>query len=152
MVANSGQILHPSAPNHNHRVFLKVMTDAGNVGGNFKTGSQANPRHLTEGGVGLFRSGGIYASTNATTLRAALEGWRFGLFSEFLTLAADELLNGRHEQWLLRLEIGQTFHSLQLYRFFENPVNQLGENVGKWGMENGESGIGRLVRGAAFGG
>jgi hypothetical protein len=39
MIAHTGEILNPSSPNENHRVFLEVMTDPRDIGGDFKAGS-----------------------------------------------------------------------------------------------------------------
>jgi hypothetical protein len=56
-------------------------------------------------------------------LRAALESWRFSLFTRFLTFVSNELLDCGHG--LLRNSplADLSFHSLLLYRFYRITVN-----------------------------
>jgi hypothetical protein len=35
VVTDTGEVLDPSAPDQNHRVFLEVMADAGDISGYF---------------------------------------------------------------------------------------------------------------------
>src|SRR5262245_49578627 len=53
LVADAGEVLHPAAPNQDDRVFLQVVTDAGDVGGDLDPGGQTDAGDLPEGRVRL---------------------------------------------------------------------------------------------------
>jgi hypothetical protein len=54
MVPDSGQIFYPAASNQNDGMFLKIVPDAWNIGGNFYSGCQSDPRDFPQGGIGFF--------------------------------------------------------------------------------------------------
>jgi hypothetical protein len=51
MIAHTGKILDPTAPDEDNGMFLKVMTHAGNIGGYFVSAGQADPGDLPQSGI-----------------------------------------------------------------------------------------------------
>jgi len=73
MIPNAGEILNPSAPDKNNRVFLQIMTDSGDIGSYFCAMGKPNTGHLAERGIGLFGGNGHYPGTNTPFLGAGIE-------------------------------------------------------------------------------
>src|SRR5437899_1419761 len=96
VIAHTRQILHPAAAHQHHTVLLKVVTLAADVGNDFEPVGQANLGHFAQRRVRLLRGGGVHAGTHATTLRATLQRWRFGLRDLGLATVTHELVDGRH--------------------------------------------------------
>ena len=65
VISYSNQVLYPSTAKHDHRVFLQVMSFAGNISGHFHAISQANSGDLTQSRVWLFRSSGGNLGTDS---------------------------------------------------------------------------------------
>jgi hypothetical protein len=78
VVTHTGQVFDPTAANHDDGVLLQVVSDAGDVGGDFKPGGEPYPRDFAQGGVGFLGGGGVNAGANAPSLGASLEGGGFG--------------------------------------------------------------------------
>ena len=74
MVTNTGKVLNTAATNENNAVFLKVMTNAGDISGNFDSVCETNSCDLTKSGVRLFRCCGLNCVANATLLRRVMIG------------------------------------------------------------------------------
>ncbi|KIM00022.1 hypothetical protein CCC_02810 [Paramagnetospirillum magnetotacticum MS-1] len=96
MVADTRQVLHTTAADHHHRVFLKVVTFARNVRGNLETVGQAHAGDLTKRRVRLLRSGRVHASANAALLRAGLHGGDLVARRHRLARLTDQLIDRGH--------------------------------------------------------
>src|SRR3984893_7461470 len=96
VVAHSRQILHPTAPDHHHRVLLQIVTFARNVANHLEPIGQPNLGHFAQCRIRLLGRGGIDPGTYAAPLRALLE--RRHLLFRMLrnTRLADELVDRRH--------------------------------------------------------
>ena len=79
MVTNAGEIPYTAAADEHGRVFLKVVTFAGNVNGTFLLVRKANPCNLTDGRVGLFGRCGCNRNAYAALLRAVVQNGRLAL-------------------------------------------------------------------------
>ncbi len=97
VVANARKVLNPATADQYDRVFLEVMADAWNVGGDFESVGQTNAANLAERGVRFLRSRGVNAGADTTALWAALEGWRFRLPSLVRASLTDQLIDRWHE-------------------------------------------------------
>ena len=69
MVPDSGQILHSSATNQNHRVFLQLMSFAGNIDGHFHTISKPNSGYFSQSRVWFFWRHGGYLDADSPLKR-----------------------------------------------------------------------------------
>src|SRR5918999_1322672 len=69
LVADARQVLHSAPTDEHDRVLLEVVTDAGDVSGDFDSRGEANTSDLTQSGVGLLRRGRVDAGTDAAPLR-----------------------------------------------------------------------------------
>jgi hypothetical protein len=96
VVAHAGQILNTATANQNDRMFLQVMTNAGNVGRDFNSISQSNSCHLAQRRVWLLGCLRIDARTNATLLRRTLERRAGGLILDCLATLANKLIYCGH--------------------------------------------------------
>jgi hypothetical protein len=122
VVANTGKILNPAAPDKNDGVLLKVMTDAGDVSGTLETVGKADTGNLTECGVRLFGSHGTNSGANAAALRALLQNRGIGLVFDLFPALSDQLVNSGHESFSLT-----KIKFLFLYK--ENPLQPLGRSI-----------------------
>jgi hypothetical protein len=75
---------------------LQVVTNSWNVCGNFKPRCQTYSRNLTECRVWLLGSSCVNPRANASTLRTALQSWRFCLLLCLLAFVANKLLDSGH--------------------------------------------------------
>ena len=94
LVANAGEVLHPTAAHEHDRVLLEVVALAGDVGGDLLAARQAHAGDLAEGGVRLLGGVGEHAGAHTAPLRRALESGRLGLGRLGLPALADQLLEG----------------------------------------------------------
>src|SRR4051812_43932730 len=96
VVAHTGQVLHPAATDHHHRVLLQIVALAGNVPDHLETVGQPNLRDFAKCRVGLLRRRRVDAGTHPTLLRTLLK--RGHLLFRMLRDArfADELVDSRH--------------------------------------------------------
>src|SRR5574343_1259588 len=97
VVTHTRQVLHTTAANQHHAVFLQVVAFAADVGNDFETVGQAHLGNLTQSGVRLLGGGGVHAGAHAAALRAVLHrrALGFGLFD--LAPVTHELIDGWHE-------------------------------------------------------
>jgi hypothetical protein len=95
MVANAGQVLHPSAPYHDNGMLLQVVPYSGDIGSDLITGSKFNPGYFSKRRIRLFRSSGVNTNTDATTLRTGLQSRALGFHHDFLTPFSNQLA----ERW-----------------------------------------------------
>jgi len=96
MISNPGQVLDATTTNHDHGVFLQVMTLAADVSRYFVTVRQANTGHLSQSGIGFFGGGGIDARANPPFLRATLQSRYIRLADRSLARLPDQLVYSRH--------------------------------------------------------
>ena len=109
MITHTGQVTDSSSADKNNGVFLKVMTDSGNVGRGLKSVCQSDPCDLTERRVRLLRAGRGDLCANASLLRSAQVGLLvcegvesvlkhrcLGLVHLLRAAVLDELIKGWH--------------------------------------------------------
>lgn len=72
MVANPREVLDTSTTNQDDGVFLKVVSDAGNVGSNFYPVRKPNTRNFTQSRIRFFGCRSVHPCTNTSALRAPL--------------------------------------------------------------------------------
>src|SRR5205823_14446935 len=71
VVADARQVLHAAAADHDDRVLLQVVPDAGDVAGDLHPVGEPHARHLAQTRVRPRRGGGVDAAAHAALLRAA---------------------------------------------------------------------------------
>src|SRR5919197_96308 len=96
LVPDTREVLHPASPDQDDGVFLQVVPDTGDVGGDLHPGGQADPGYLAKGGVRLLRGGGVDTSADATTLGRAPERGALRLRPRALSPVSDQLVYCRH--------------------------------------------------------
>src|SRR5574344_17380 len=105
VVTHTGEVLDTTAADHDHRVLLQGMTDAGNVSGDLVAIGETDTRDLTKCGVRLLGSGGTDCGANAALLGGSqiglpvlqrvhtiLQSRRVGLVSRLLSALANQLV------------------------------------------------------------
>jgi hypothetical protein len=73
MITDPGKILDPASPDQNHRMFLEVVADAGDIGGYFRSVGKAHPGNLPQGGIRLFGGNGHHTGANPPFLGTGLQ-------------------------------------------------------------------------------
>src|SRR6266446_1420018 len=98
VVAHSRQVLDAAAPDHNHRVLLKVVAFPRNVPDDLEPVGQTHLRDLAQRRIRLLGRGGVDARAYAPLLRRLLQGGH--LFAGLLRhpWLADQLVDRRHRQ------------------------------------------------------
>src|SRR5438034_4103023 len=96
LVAHAREVLHAPAAYEHDGVFLKVVADSRNVGGDFDSGGQPDAGDLSERGVRLLGRGRVDAGADTAALRRALERWALRLRPRALTPVSDQLLHSWH--------------------------------------------------------
>src|SRR5919106_1961893 len=91
LVADAWKVLHPAATHEHDRVLLKVVADAGDVGGDLDAAGQADPADLAQGRVGLLGRGRVDTRADTPPLGRTLERRRLGLLDLALAALADQL-------------------------------------------------------------
>src|SRR5262249_19518591 len=106
VVAHPRQVADASAADEHDGVLLKVVSLAGDVGGDLDAVGQAAAGHLAQGGVGLLGRHDFDLQADALLLRAAVQGWVFGPAILLHARLADELVDSRHNRfaasWIVR--------------------------------------------------
>src|SRR5690606_22812428 len=97
VVANTRQVLYTTTAHEYDGVFLQVVAFTADVRNDFVTVCETHLRNLTQSGVRLLGSGGVYTSADATTLRAVLKRGALAAFSGDRARLARELTNGWHD-------------------------------------------------------
>jgi len=77
MVTYAGEIFYASAPDQNHRVFLQIMPDSWDIGGNFGSVGKAHAGYFPKGRIGLF---GRYSHNAGTNPRFCGQDFKAGDF------------------------------------------------------------------------
>src|SRR5690606_1864059 len=96
VVTHTRQVFNTTATDQHNTVFLQVVAFTADVGSNFETIRQTHTAHFTQSRVRLFRSGGIYTGTYATTLRTGLQGRNVTLSHFALTRLTNQLVDCSH--------------------------------------------------------
>jgi hypothetical protein len=96
VVSNAGKVLDTTAPYENDRMFLKVVTDSGDIGGHLHPVGEPYASDLAERGVRLLRRGGENTDANPPFLRAILERRCRLSLRNWLPATFDQLVNRRH--------------------------------------------------------
>jgi hypothetical protein len=72
MIPYAGKVFYTAAPDQNYRVFLQIMPDSGDIGGNFGTMGKAYTGNLAKGRIWFFWRYSHYTGTNTAFLGAGL--------------------------------------------------------------------------------
>ena len=96
VVADTGQVLDPPTAHQHHRVLLKIVAHAGDIGVDLATIREANTSDLAKRRVRLLRRLGIHAQTHTPALGRGFEVGGLGALDTGLASVADQLLDGRH--------------------------------------------------------
>src|SRR5215472_7472124 len=102
VVTHTREILHAAAAHEHDGVFLQVVADARDVGGDFDCVRQADTGHLAQSGVRLFRRLGVHANAHAALFRAAHQRGGLGLGDDSFSTHPDKLRKRRHSISSLR--------------------------------------------------
>jgi hypothetical protein len=78
-------------------VFLEIMTNTGNISGDFSAMRKPDTGYLAESRIRFFRRNRHDAGTNPPLLRARLKSRRLGLEGNLLPPETNQLINSRHE-------------------------------------------------------
>src|SRR5439155_23603941 len=89
VITHTRKILDPAAPNQDQRVLLKVVTDAGNIGGHLNAVGQSHAGDLPQRRIGLLRRLRKHANADTPLLRAVLQRRALGLADDLSTSLAD---------------------------------------------------------------
>ena len=93
VIADAGKVLDPAAADEHGRVFLKVVTFAGNVDRTFLLVGEPYPGDLTDSRVGLFGRGGRNRNADSALLRAVVQNGRLALVELLFPAVLDELVD-----------------------------------------------------------
>src|ERR1039458_5653057 len=115
LVTHARQVTDPAASHQHDGVLLEVVTDPGDVRGDFDLARQPHPRHLAQRRVGLLRRGRVDARANTPALGAAFKGRGSGLGHLVLAALADQLLDRGHRVSVFVLRAG--WRDVFSYRF-----------------------------------
>ena len=109
VVTHTREVLHTATADHDHRVLLQGMTDAGDVSGDLIAIGEADTGDLTKSGVRLLRGRSTNCGANATLLgrgevgllvlqrvKTILQSRGVGLVSRLLSALANQLVKSRH--------------------------------------------------------
>src|SRR3954454_5411529 len=104
LVADTRQVLHPTATHEHDRVLLQVVADAGDVRGDLDAGRQTDTGHLAQRRVRLLRRRREDARAHAAALRRTAQGRGLRLLGLALPTLADEL-GDRGHRGILELSV-----------------------------------------------
>ena len=96
VITNAGQILDTSAPDKNGRVFLQVVTFAGNVYGTFLLVGKAHSCNLSYSRVRFFGRSCRNRKAYAALLRAVVQNGRLALVNLLFSAVSDKLIDSGH--------------------------------------------------------
>ena len=98
VVTHTRQVLHTTATNKDDRVFLQVVAFTTDIRNDFKAIRETHLGNLTESRVRLLRGRRVNTSTNATLLRAVLQGRALAFIVRKRTGLTNELVNSWHKR------------------------------------------------------
>src|SRR5438309_1925364 len=96
VIADTRQILHASAADHDDRVLLQVVADPRDVRGDLEPVRQPYPRDFPESGVRLLRRRRVHADADTPLLGTPLHRGRLRLPPHRLATLMDQLIDSRH--------------------------------------------------------
>jgi hypothetical protein len=96
MVTDAGEIFHAATSHENNRVFLQVVSFAGDVGNHFLAIGETDFCNFAKSGIGFFWGAGHDLHADSAALRALHQSRRFGFDDDFAAALADELIDGWH--------------------------------------------------------
>ncbi|MPM98519.1 hypothetical protein SDC9_145707 [bioreactor metagenome] len=103
MVTDARKVAHTAALHQNHRVLLKVMAFAADVGGDFLPVRQADAGYFTQRRVRFLRGAGGDLQADAAALRAGAQRLGFTFLRLFFASETHQLVDCRHNRFLLLL-------------------------------------------------
>jgi hypothetical protein len=96
VIPNSWKVFHPSTADENNGVFLEVVTNSGNVSGNFDSIGQSHSGNLSKGGIRFLGSGCIDSYANPPFLGRSRESGGRSLALDPSPSLSNHLINRRH--------------------------------------------------------
>src|SRR6185437_12461164 len=99
VIAHARKVLHAAAADQHDRMFLEVVTFAGNIREGLVAIGQANLRHLAQRRVRLLRRHGIDAGADRALLGALLERRHLVALGLLAAGLADQLIDRRHSHF-----------------------------------------------------
>ena len=96
LVTNPGEIANTTAADEDDRVFLEIVTFAGNVDRDFLAIAQPDAGDFPQGRVGFLGSHRSNDQADPLLLGAAFENGTFGGFALHDAVASDQLIDGWH--------------------------------------------------------
>jgi len=103
VIPDTREILDTSATNQHDGVFLKVVSNARNIGSHFDPVCKADTRDFSQSRVGLFGSGGVNPRANASALRTPLQSRTLRLITNFFSTRTYQLIEGRQTLFSLKI-------------------------------------------------
>ena len=108
VITNAGEILHAAPANQHDRVFLQVVPDSGYISGYFDSVGEPHASHFPQRRIRLLGSGRVYARTDPTLLRAAIQR-RTGSFPAWRLPPVTHKLVKRWHEFPLRGDTQQKY-------------------------------------------
>jgi hypothetical protein len=109
MVPNPGEVLDTSTANQHDRVFLQVVPDAGDIGGDLYPVCKADTRNFTQRRVGLLGCRCVHPCAYSSALGTPLQSWTLRLITNLLSARSYQLIEGRQtllSLWLNAARVG----------------------------------------------
>jgi hypothetical protein len=103
VITNTGEIFHAAPANQHDRVLLQVVPDSGYISGYFDSIGKPHASHFSQRRIRLLGSGSVYARTDPTLLRAAIQR-RTGCFPAWRLPPVTHKLVKRWHEFPLRCE------------------------------------------------
>src|SRR5262249_27997603 len=76
VIANAWEIFDATSSDKHDRMFLQIVSDAGNIRSNFDSVREPDTGHFSQRRVGLFGCGSVYTRAHPSLLRTTLQRWR----------------------------------------------------------------------------
>src|SRR5690606_7516101 len=102
VIAHTAEVLHTTAADQHHRVFLQVMAFAADVADDLEAVGQAHLGHFAQRRVRLLRRRRVNARANPTFLRAGSERGHLRLVVRRSARLTDELTDTGHNLMIPR--------------------------------------------------
>ena len=140
VITHARQIFYAAASDHHYRVFLQIVSHAGDISSNFHAIGQPNTGDFTQSRVRLFRSGGgdfdAHAALERTASRqeyrpvmdkveSALQSRAFGFSQKRPALFSDELIDCRHKLKLTDCQLS----SFRLFGTLQKPLDNVPKQI-----------------------
>ncbi len=96
VVPHARKVFNTTASYEDDGVLLEIMTDTGDIGGDFISIGKTHPCDFSQRGVRLLGRGRIDSDTDSSSLRAVGQGWCRGFLPGPHPSFPDQLINSRH--------------------------------------------------------